>query len=253
MAYYRRRLPHWTPDHAILFITWRLAGSAPRRVDLPPAPCAGLGSFVHQDGRLARATSGPVWLRDPRIASMLEQVLRYGERVRKLYALHAWVIMPNHVHVILEPRQALAPMMRWLKGRTSRKANQIPGRTGLPFWQDESFDHWVRTAEELNQLISYVERNPVQAGLAEREDAWPWSSARSEADDGSRSSAPQSSIAATKCRWRAQCCAPAAEHGSAPLSPANRRRTARFLGAVVPSSRAATRLRAAVVPELLQM
>jgi REP element-mobilizing transposase RayT len=60
--------------------------------------------------------------------------------------------MPNHVHVILEPHLALPEIMRWLKGRTARKANQILGRTGSPFWQDESFDHWVRTAEELRDL-----------------------------------------------------------------------------------------------------
>jgi REP element-mobilizing transposase RayT len=97
--------------------------------------------FVQQDERLARSPAGPFWLRDPRVASMLEQALRYGETTRDLYLLHAWVIMPNHVHVILEPRLALPPILRWLKGRTGRKANQILGRKGQPFWQDESYDH----------------------------------------------------------------------------------------------------------------
>ena len=87
-----------------------------------------------------RDTAGPFWLRDPRVASMLEQALRYGETTRKLYLLHAWVSMPNHVHVILEPGLALPPIMRWLKGRTGRKANQILARKGQPFWQDESYD-----------------------------------------------------------------------------------------------------------------
>ncbi|MBZ5626589.1 MAG: transposase [Acidobacteriia bacterium] len=68
--------------------------------------------------------------------------LLYGETVRKFYRLSAWVIMPNHVHVILQPHVALPTIMRWLKGRTSRVANQILGRTGMSFWQDESFDHW---------------------------------------------------------------------------------------------------------------
>jgi REP element-mobilizing transposase RayT len=103
---------------------------------------------------------------------------------------HAWVIMPNHVHVILEPRLALPAILRWLKGRTARKANQILGRTGLPFWQDESFNHWVRTTEELHDLILYIERNPVAAGLAGTAEQWSWSSARVRADDGKRSSAP---------------------------------------------------------------
>jgi REP element-mobilizing transposase RayT len=67
--------------------------------------------------------------------------------------------------------------MRWLKGRTSRVANQILARTGKPFWQDESFDHWVRSPEELQDLIHCVENNPVKAGLVETKEQWPWSSA----------------------------------------------------------------------------
>ena len=78
-----------------------------------------------------------------------------------------------------------------MKGRTSRKANQILRRKGLPFWQDESYDHWIRSVEELNGLIAYVERNPVQAGLVGSEEQWPWSSARKKADDKLRSSAPR--------------------------------------------------------------
>ena len=122
---------------------------------------------------------------------MVEQALRFGETVRRLYVLHAWVIMPNHVHVVLEPHLELPQIMRWLKGRTSRKANQILGRKGLPFWQDEYYDHWIRSAGELNELISYVEHNPVQAGLAGSEEQWPWSSASKKADDTMRSSAPR--------------------------------------------------------------
>src|SRR5471030_1612743 len=63
------------------------------------------------------------------------------------------------------------------QGRTSRVANRILGRAGTPFWQDESFDHWVRSAEELQDLIAYVENNPVKAGLVETAEEWEWSSA----------------------------------------------------------------------------
>ena len=57
------------------------------------------------------------------------------------WGLLAAHVRTNHVHVILEPRLALPPILRWLKGRTGRKANQILGRKGQPFWQDESYDH----------------------------------------------------------------------------------------------------------------
>ena len=71
---------------------------------------------------------------------MLINTLHYGEIARQFCHLYAWAIMPNHVHVILRPRIELPKVMRWLKGRTGRKANRILGRTGAPFWQGESFD-----------------------------------------------------------------------------------------------------------------
>jgi type I restriction enzyme R subunit len=46
-----------------------------------------------------------------------------------------------------------------------------------PFWQDESYDHWVRGPEELEKIVSYIEENPVAAGLVERVEDWRWSSA----------------------------------------------------------------------------
>jgi putative transposase len=68
-------------------------------------------------------------------------------------------------------------IMRWLKGRTARQANRILGLTRTAFWRDESFDHWIRTKEELRDLIFYVENNPVKAGLVGEAWQWPWSSA----------------------------------------------------------------------------
>ena len=51
------------------------------------------------------------------------------------------------------------------------------GRTGKPFWQVESYDHWVRNAYQFQRIISYIEWNPVSAGLVEKPEDWPWSSA----------------------------------------------------------------------------
>jgi len=86
--------------------------------------------------------------------------------------------MPNHVHVLLEPKVPLPAITRWLKGSTARKANQILGRTGEAFWQEESFDHWIRNDSELNRIVRYIEYNPVTAGLARAPEEWRWSSAR---------------------------------------------------------------------------
>jgi REP element-mobilizing transposase RayT len=182
MLVYRRRLPHWFPDDAMVFVTWRLAGSIPRvgqtiAVCGLPTPAVPV-SFLQHDDHLDRSDFGPVWLQDTRVASMLAAALQYGETCRQLYHLHAWVIMPNHVHVVLAPRAAVPSIMRWLKGRTGRMANRILGRTGMPFWQEESFDHWLRSAEELREAIDYVEGNPVKAGLVETKEQWAWSNAR---------------------------------------------------------------------------
>ena len=74
-------------------------------------------------------------------------------------------------------------IMRWLKGRTSRIANRVLGLSGDAFWQDESYDHWIRSPRELADVIRYVEGNPVNAGLVSTEEQWPWSSARFRVDD----------------------------------------------------------------------
>jgi REP element-mobilizing transposase RayT len=153
MSFSRRHLPHWIPENVPIFLTWRLAGTMPR-----PDP------------------EGPTWLSDPRICAMIVQTLRFGEP--KLYDLQAWVIMPNHIHLLLNPNVPLPTITCWLKGRTARKANRILCRTGKPFWQDECFDHWVRTEEERQCLIEYIETNPTKAGLVQ----WPWSSAQAKTD-----------------------------------------------------------------------
>lgn len=175
--HYRRRLPHGIPDNAIIFVTWRLAGC------LPPKQLEFLNSgrtepaFLRREEAFDRIQRGPAWLRDPRVASMLADTLNYGATVRKLYTLHAWAVMPNHVHVVFEPHIAMPKIMRWIKGRTSRVANRILGPAGEPFCQDESFDHWIRNSQELANVIYYVERNPVKAGLVSSEEQWRWSSA----------------------------------------------------------------------------
>ena len=117
-------------------------------------------SFLDFDREADKAAYGPVWLRDPRIASLVAKALLYGESGRNFYQLRAWVIMPNHVHVILKPKTSLATITRGLKGSTARQANLILGRTGEPFWQDESFDHRVRDEAELENLVNYVQHNP---------------------------------------------------------------------------------------------
>ena len=150
MLFYRRRLPHWHPDHVNIFLTWRLWGSLPsgtKTVALTPGQ-----AFVEDDGALDRDSLGPLWLKDSAIANSIAKAIQKGESERKFYHLHAWVVMPNHVHLLILPKEPLPIITRWLKGSTARQANQLLGRTGQPFWQNESLDRWVRNDREFEIL-----------------------------------------------------------------------------------------------------
>ncbi|MBC7930809.1 MAG: transposase [Rubrivivax sp.] len=197
-------MPHWQPEGAAFFVTWRLYGSLPpaalERIEATRRLLAreDLGGrvsvserrvrqakklFAVVDEMLDSADGGPLWLRQESIAALVEHAIL--ERYRKLYSLWAYVLMANHVHVLLRPKLAdaspgrvpLAEITKYLKGYTAREANSILSRTGQPFWQSESFDHWARDADEFHRIVSYVENNPVKAGLVSRPEDWMWSSA----------------------------------------------------------------------------
>jgi putative transposase len=103
--------------------------------------------------------------------------IRDGKRRQGFCESQAWVIMPNHVHLLILPQAALLKITHWIKGRTAREANRLLGRAGAPFWQHESYDHWVRSQKELHRIAAYIEENPVSAGLAATPEDWPWSTA----------------------------------------------------------------------------
>jgi hypothetical protein len=67
--------------------------------------------------------------------------------------------------------------MKSLKGYTAHEVNRLLGRTGVPFWQRESYDHWVRDQPEWQKIVAYIENNPVKAGLVSRAEDYRWSSA----------------------------------------------------------------------------
>jgi len=144
--FWQRKLPHWVPEGAVAFVTWGLKGS------LPKTP------------------GGPEWLKDARIAEIVAEAFRYGE-TRGSYDLFAWVVMSNHIHIVIRPKEKLPDIVRWLKAATAVRANRLIGNTGS-FWHREYYDHWVRSEEELWATIAYVEANPVRAGLVERPEDW---------------------------------------------------------------------------------
>ena len=171
----RRRLPHWHPETAWLFVTWHLYGSLPECRYPPPDHSSAGKAFVWMDRYLDTTRTGPMWLfTNPRtterrggvnengegaaapcalklenIASLVAAHIRNGAGQDGLYELRAWVIMANHVHLLVRPRIQPSEMLRKLKGRTAREANLLLGRTGKPFWQPESYDRWMRDENEI--------------------------------------------------------------------------------------------------------
>lgn len=165
MEFYRRRLPHWQPAAKPLFLTWHLHGSLPHGRFPPPGTLSAGKAFAWLDRYLDEARSGPTWLARKAIARTVVDSIRYAADTLHYYDLRAYVVMANHVHMLVEPRVTPSRLLQSVKGFSAREANKILARTGEPFWQSESYDHWVRDDAELERVRRYIENNPVRAGL----------------------------------------------------------------------------------------
>ena len=188
-------LPHWTYPGAVYAVCFRLADSLPQSVAVGwqrdrDALLAEAGDhilsqedqdrlrnlFSERVERLLDNGYGACWLRQPAIASFVADALRHFENQR--YTLHAWCVMPNHVHVVVQPfgEQALATILKSWKGFTGREANRRLVRAG-EFWQAEYYDHLIRDASDFAHSVRYVLENPFRAELRD----WPWVWASEEA------------------------------------------------------------------------
>jgi REP element-mobilizing transposase RayT len=170
-----RRLPHIHAVGRPLFVTFRLHGSLPAGREFPKASLTSGEAFVAMDRLLDTARFGPIHLKRPEVAELVRGCIRHCASADS--DMHARVIMPNHVHLLITPHSNVSELLRRLKGYSARQANRLLGRRGQPFWQDESYDHLVRNREESRRIERYIINNPVNAGLAESADRFPWSSA----------------------------------------------------------------------------
>ena len=96
------------------------------------------------------------------------------------FELHAAVVMPDHVHLLLTPGSdvegntfGLSQILNSIKGASSHAVNRALGRHG-PVWQSESFDHVLRSEESIRGTAEYICANPVRAGLVGSEDEYSW-------------------------------------------------------------------------------
>ncbi|MCB9932653.1 MAG: alanine--tRNA ligase [Planctomycetes bacterium] len=186
----RGRLPHWEKDGGIYFVTFRLGDALARdKRDEIEASRRHLTRVAEQEGRQLSASEGKAldqlftakmdeylnagygacYFKDQRCAEVVANALKHfdGER----YELHAWCVMPNHVHVVVKPLagHALSDILHSWKSFTSKECNKLLGRTGT-FWMNESYDRLIRDAAEYEAKVRYTLDNPANAGLVD----WTW-------------------------------------------------------------------------------
>src|SRR5689334_21848752 len=141
----------------------------------PPGKLSSGEAFAWMDRYLDSTRKGPLYLKRPEIAKIVVESIHYCVGLGH-YDLHAYVVMANHVHMLVTPRIDPSSFMRSLKGFTAREINKTLGLSGA-LWQKESYDHWVRNEDEFDKIRRYIENNPVKAGLVSKPEDFPWSSA----------------------------------------------------------------------------
>jgi hypothetical protein len=132
MAFYRRRLPHVNETEQPVFLTWRLHHSLPSHRVFPPDALTSGQAFAAMDRLLDVARDGAFYLREPAVADMIVEAIQYNANILGRFLLHAFVVMPNHVHLLATPAVALSKLTKSLKGITAKKANAMLALTGSP-------------------------------------------------------------------------------------------------------------------------
>lgn len=200
----RGYLPHFdSPDH-IQHVTVHLADSLPKsvieRVDQMIEAMPDGERAIERRKRLhdwIDAGHGACYLRDAECAKVVENAFLHFNEER--YHLYAWVVMPNHFHVLFQPINgwSMAKVVASWKRFDSTKIKKVirarqesgdPGGASLlsgisePLWPREYWDRYIRNEQHLRSTIAYIEQNPVKAGLCSNASDWRWSSASGESE-----------------------------------------------------------------------
>jgi len=173
--YVPRALPHFDSPEVAQAVTFRRADALPRDV-VAARKDETVAAHRRRLSAALDAGHGECLLRDPALAEIVESALLHGLGVR--YELFAWVIMPNHVHVLFAPiaGNRLADIVHAWKSWTAKAINRHRGVSG-PVWQREYFDRFIRDEEHFAAALAYVEDNPAKAGLESEPADWRFGSA----------------------------------------------------------------------------
>ncbi|NNE68653.1 MAG: transposase [Pyrinomonadaceae bacterium] len=180
--YDRGYIPHFEGGEIFQFLTFRLFDSMPQevlnrwRVELNLEDEKEKIRFRKRVEKYLDQGYGACFLQDREVASMVQDTLLRHHSVK--YELRSWAIMPNHLHTLLKPPNEfeIGDIAHAIKSFTAHEANKILGRKGQ-FWQPEPFDRYIRNRDHFVNTISYIENNPVKAGLCTTAKDWEFSSA----------------------------------------------------------------------------
>jgi putative DNA methylase len=179
----RGYLPHLDASGLIQAVTFRLSDSLPRGVlrkwHEELADRSEDEAVREERRRIERFLDGghgACWLADPLVAKIVAESIEFGDQNR--YTLYAWVVMPNHVHLLFQPvgEWTMSSIVQSLKSYTAKQANRLLGRCG-DFWYVDYFDRYIRSEDHFLRCVEYIHNNPVRAGLCRIASEWPWSSA----------------------------------------------------------------------------
>lgn len=177
----RGYLPHYDSTELTQFVTFRLANSLPATIlrTLEIKRAAGKMNDLQYQWEVEKTLDlgrGPVFLKRPEIARLVsETIIRFdGEK----YVLKNWTVMPNHVHLLVRTLEGftLSEAIHSIKSFTALRANRLLGRKGR-FWSPDYFDRFIRNYIHFNRVYTYVDENPVKAGLCSTPSDWQWSRA----------------------------------------------------------------------------
>jgi REP element-mobilizing transposase RayT len=175
----RGYLPHRDEPGLTQFVTFHLADSFPRALRSEWEHLLELEDRREQrkevEAYLDRGR-GACHLRRFGIAKLVEDAFKLFDGDQ--YDLRAWVVMPNHIHVLFKVGTVpMSDIVREWKKHTGRLANEILGKRGA-FWAGDYFDTFMRDAEHERRTVHYIENNPAKARLVLDPRTWACSSAR---------------------------------------------------------------------------
>lgn len=175
----RGYLPHFDMPGVTQMINYRLNDAMPASRRHEWAGLLEIDDDLKRRARLEECLDrgfGECELRDSRMATVVEENWLHLDAHD--YRLLAWVVMPNHVHFLVEIWQTpLADLLQNWKGYTARRINGVLGRRGK-LWQDDYWDRYIRDEAHYRKVVHDIEWNPVKAGLVKAPEQWPFSSAR---------------------------------------------------------------------------